>query len=123
MSSTGNEKSQDPIFLNDTFENIKLKIKHSFSGGGATKKEHIENGADLLVDIPYQYLMHFLHDDEKLKDAAEKYGKGIMLTSEIKNITSEVIYSYITNHAKNIDNISDIIVKHYLDYNKFKNKP
>lgn len=56
------------IFLTDTPQQIKDKInKHAFSGGGATLKEHKENGANLEVDIPYHYLRFFLEDDEKLE--------------------------------------------------------
>jgi tryptophanyl-tRNA synthetase len=56
------------IFLTDTPTQIKEKItKHAFSGGGATLKEHKENGANLEVDIPFNYLRFFLEDDEKLE--------------------------------------------------------
>ena len=52
------------IFLTDSAEQIKEKItKHAFSGGGTTLKEHKEKGANLEVDIPYNYLRFFLEDD------------------------------------------------------------
>lgn len=57
------------IFLTDTAENIKNKInKFAFSGGGATLKEHKEKGANLEVDIPYQYLRFFFENDERLEE-------------------------------------------------------
>ena len=57
------------IFLNDKPEDIKNKInKYAFSGGGATLKEHQEKGANLEVDIPYQYLRFFLENDERLEE-------------------------------------------------------
>jgi tryptophanyl-tRNA synthetase len=40
--------------------------KHAFSGGKATKEEQEKYGADLTIDIPYQYLRFFLEDDKQL---------------------------------------------------------
>lgn len=40
--------------------------KHAFSGGKATKEEQEKYGADLAIDIPYQYLRFFLEDDKQL---------------------------------------------------------
>lgn len=57
------------IFLNDTPNQIKKKINSfAFSGGGATLQEHKEKGANLEVDIPYQYLRFFLEDDVRLEE-------------------------------------------------------
>lgn len=80
--------SSDPnssIFLTDTAKQIKKKINsHAFSGGGATKEEQIEFGANLEVDIPYNYLKFFLEDDDRLKEIGDLYASGKMLTGEIK---------------------------------------
>ena len=54
-------------------------------------EEHRRLGADLDVDVPYQYLTFFLEDDEKLEDIRVKYSKGEMLTSEVKAILTESI--------------------------------
>jgi len=43
---------------------------HAFSGGGATKEEQEAHGADLEVDVPYQYLRFFLESDEELADVS-----------------------------------------------------
>lgn len=57
------------IFLTDTKKQIETKIKkYAYSGGGKSLEEHREKGANLEVDIPYQYLTFFLEDDEKLKE-------------------------------------------------------
>jgi tryptophanyl-tRNA synthetase len=80
--------SSDPnscILLTDKPDEIKRKVnKYSFSGGGATVEEHKANGANLDVDVPYQYLRFFLEDDDKLAEIADKYGKGEMMTGEVK---------------------------------------
>jgi len=69
---SGKMSASDPnsaIFLNDSPEIIKKKInKFAFSGGGATLQEHKEKGANLEVDIPYQYLRFFLENDERLEE-------------------------------------------------------
>lgn len=52
------------IFLTDTPDQVKEKItKHAFSGGQVTKKEQLEKGANLDVDIAYHYLRFFLEDE------------------------------------------------------------
>ena len=60
--------SSDPnsgILLTDKQDEIKRKINSfAFSGGGATLEEHKTNGANLDVDVPYQYLKFFLESDE-----------------------------------------------------------
>lgn len=64
----GTTNPNSAIFLTDTADQIKKKIKsYAFSGGGKTLEEHRANGANLDVDIPYQYLTFFMEDDEKLE--------------------------------------------------------
>ena len=73
---------------------INSKInKYAKSGGGATVEEHRANGADLEVDVPFQYLTFFLDDDEKLEEVRQKYGKGEMLTGEVKALLIETLFS------------------------------
>lgn len=59
--------SSDPttaIFLNDTANQIKKKInKHAFSGGQVDVETHRKLGANLEIDIAYNYLTFFLEDD------------------------------------------------------------
>ena len=91
--------SSDPkscILLTDTKKQIKKKInKYAFSGGGQSIEEHRANGANLEVDIPYNWLRFYLDDDEKLEEIAEKYGSGEMLTSEVKNLLIEILQKIV----------------------------
>lgn len=84
----GKMSSSDPnssILMTDKPADIKRKIsKYAFSGGGSTVEEHKKNGANLDIDVPYQYLRFFLEDDDKLAEIREKYGKGEMMTGEVK---------------------------------------
>lgn len=94
--------SSDPnssIFLTDTAKQVKKKINsYAFSGGGRTKEEQMEFGANLEIDIPYNYLTFFLEDDEQLAEIGKKYKEGSMLTSEIKAILIELLQKLLTEH-------------------------
>ena len=69
---------------------------------------------DLDVDTSYQYLTFFLDDDAKLKEIGEKYSKGEMLTSEIKEILIDVLVPIIMNFQKNRKLVTDEIVDTFL---------
>lgn len=87
--------SSDPnscILLTDTKNQIKNKInKYAFSGGQATAEEQREKGANLTVDIPYNYLSFFLEDDEKLKEIGEQYAAGKLMTGDVKKLLIELL--------------------------------
>ena len=88
--SSSNENSA--IILTDTEAMVKKKInKYAMSGGQQTVEEHRKLGANLAIDIPYQWLRFFHEDDEKLEDIRVKYSKGELLTGEVKNILIEVL--------------------------------
>ena len=53
------------ILLTDKPDEVKKKVnRYAFSGGGATLEEHKANGANLEVDVPYQWLRFFMEDDD-----------------------------------------------------------
>jgi len=65
------------IFLTDSPEMIERKIKkYAFSGGQPTAKEQREHGANLDVDVSYQWLRFFLDDDAELEKIGSEYGSG-----------------------------------------------
>lgn len=93
MSSSSSTSS---ILVTDSPADIKKKInKYAFSGGGATLEEQRANGANLDIDVPYQWLRFFLEDDDKLAEIKEKYGKGEMLTGEVKAILIDCISEFL----------------------------
>ena len=72
LQGVGNKMSgslvHTAVYLTDTPKQIKDKInKHAFSGGGATLEEHREKGANLAVDVAYEWLRYFLDDDDRLE--------------------------------------------------------
>jgi tryptophanyl-tRNA synthetase len=62
------------IYLSDTPQQIKNKIKrYAFSGGQETMEEHRRLGGNPDVDVAYQYLGFLLEDDEKYAKLATVY--------------------------------------------------
>lgn len=85
MSSSDNHNYS--IYLSDSDDIITSKIKkHAYSGGQETIEKHRLLGGNINIDISYQYLLFFEEDDSLLKDIAEGYKKGILLTSELKEM-------------------------------------
>ncbi|NMI89155.1 tryptophan--tRNA ligase [Nanohaloarchaea archaeon] len=107
MSSS---KPETAIMLDDSPEEVEEKVKkHAYSGGGDTLEEHREQGADLSVDTSFQWLRNLLlEDDERMREIAEKYSSGEMLTGEIKEILIEELNQFLEEHQtrkKNADNL------------------
>ncbi|MEW5997138.1 MAG: tryptophan--tRNA ligase [Candidatus Micrarchaeota archaeon] len=97
MSSSITESG---IWLNDDEKAVRNKImKYAFSGGRATLEEHRKLGADLSVDVPFQWLsVLFEPDDGELKRIADEYGSGRMLTGEIKEILADKVNEFLGAH-------------------------
>jgi len=87
------------VFLTDSSAKISDKIKrHAYSGGQATLKEQRELGANLAVDVTFQYLTFFLDDDARLEEIREGYSSGKMLTGEVKQILIDILTSRVRQH-------------------------
>ncbi|KAL9653131.1 hypothetical protein ABK040_006348 [Willaertia magna] len=109
------------IYLTDNPEQIKDKIKkHAFSGGGKTKEEQMKYGADLSIDVSYRYLEFFLEDDEKLKQIANDYSAGKMLTGEVKNILIELLQGMVKEHQERRKAITDEELKEFFTVRPLK---
>ena len=68
--------------------------------GRLIKEEHREKGGDCAVDISYQWLTFFLHDDAKLQHIHDEYSSGRMLSGEIKKELIDVITPMVLQHQK-----------------------
>ena len=103
------------IFCTDTPKIIKEKVnKYAFSGGKMTVEEHRKEGGDTSVDISYQWLTFFLHDDEKLAHIKAEYESGRMLSGEIKAELTKVITPMILTHQAARAVVTDDIVKTFM---------
>ena len=107
------------IYVSDSDADIDMKImKHCFSGGKDNIEEHRKHGADLSVDVAYEYLRYMLEDDEKLAEIGEKYGKGELLTGEVKKILIAELQTVVKNHQANRAKVTDDMVRAFMNPNR-----
>ncbi|MFB6144130.1 MAG: tryptophan--tRNA ligase [Candidatus Nanohaloarchaea archaeon] len=114
MSSS---KPSTAIMLDDSPEEIEEKVQqHAYSGGGDTLEEHREEGADLSVDVSYQWLHNlFMEDDEELERIAREYSSGEMTTGEIKEILIEELTEFLQKHQERKENADELVQKMMYD--------
>jgi len=93
------------VMVTDDDETIRKKIASAFSGGRSGPGQQEQLGADLEVDIAFQWLRFFLFDDEELARIARLYGPGElgpgekrMYTVEVKRILSDIIIKMAREH-------------------------
>jgi len=103
------------IYLTDSPHEIKDKInKYAFSGGRDTAEEQRKYGANLEIDISYQYLSFLLEDDQELAEIGAKYESGEMLTGEIKAKLTEVSTKLVLEHQAARSAVTEELVDVFL---------
>lgn len=106
------------IFLTDTPEDIERKIKvHAFSGGQETKKLQEELGANLEVDVSYQWLRFFLEDDEELERIGREYGSGkgeFWSTGQVKAKLVDVLKELVSDHQARRKEVTEDVVREWM---------
>jgi len=108
-SSTGGA-----IFLTNTAKEIRKKIKGAFSGAPMSLEEHREKGANLEIDVAFQYLRFFLDDDEKLEEIRKGYSSGAMLTSEVKEVLCNTLIPLIEEIQENRKTVTDDVIDTFM---------
>ena len=112
------------ILVTDSAADIKKKInKYALSGGGQTVEEHRAKGADLEVDVPFQYLQFFLEDDDRLEEIREEYSSGRMLTGEVKQELIKVMTEFVTDFQERRSRVTDDDVKKFLSVRNIQKYP
>jgi tryptophanyl-tRNA synthetase len=116
MSSSDDNSA---VFLTDSTDKIKEKIKkHAFSGGQETKDEQEKFGANLDIDVPYQWLRFFLEDDEELKKIGNDYSTGsgtYWSTSVVKDHLVKVLQEIVEGHQSKRNEVTDDIVREWME--------
>lgn len=103
------------IMVTDTPKEIKTKInRYAFSGGQDTAEKQKELGANLEVDVPYEYLRFFLEDDAELEKIGADYKAGRLLTGEVKGRLVEVIQAMVAEHQGRRVGVTDDVVKAFM---------
>ncbi|MEM1813824.1 MAG: tryptophan--tRNA ligase [Thermoplasmatales archaeon] len=108
---------ESAVYLSDDPKSIERKImKDAYSGGQATAELQRKLGADLNVDVPYQWLFYLFEDnDEEIKRIAEEYSTGRMLTGEVKKILASKVSSFLEEHRKKKESARDRYSKYLYD--------
>jgi len=124
-----NEKmsSSDPttcILLTDSSLEVETKIKkYAKSGGGATLEDHRREGANLDIDIPYQYLTFFLEDDQLLAEIKERYANGQMLTGEVKEILIKTLQAFLMDFQERRSKVTEDDVAKFMAVRSIEPRP
>ena len=107
------------IYVSDSDAEIDSKImKHCFSGGKDNIEDHRKYGADITVDVAYEYLRYMLEDDDLLADIGTKYAKGDLLTGEVKKILIAELQKIVKTHKANRAKVTDEMVRQFMDPNR-----
>lgn len=102
------------VFLTDSEKQIKDKInKHAFSGGGATKEEHLTLGGNIDVDVPIQWLSFFLEDDSELETLKKDYALGRVMTGDVKKTLIATLWAIVKAHQEARKKVTDDDVKFF----------
>eukprot|EP00581_Thalassiosira_minuscula_P010666 CAMPEP_0183724108 /NCGR_PEP_ID=MMETSP0737-20130205/17279_1 /TAXON_ID=385413 /ORGANISM="Thalassiosira miniscula, Strain CCMP1093" /LENGTH=833 /DNA_ID=CAMNT_0025954589 /DNA_START=101 /DNA_END=2599 /DNA_ORIENTATION=+ len=105
------------VFLTDTPEDIERKIKqHAFSGGQDTRKLQELHGANLDVDVSYQWLRFFLEDDEELARIGREYGSGsgeFWSTGLVKAKLVGVLKELVEEHQERRGKVTEEVVREW----------
>ena len=105
MSSS---KPETTIFLNDSIESMKKKIRKAHSGGQPTVEEHRRLGGNADVDVAYQYLRFFFEqDDSELDQISSRYASGSILAGEMKQICIDRAEEWLSELAEKRTQWSD----------------
>ncbi len=97
--------SSDPysyIALDDDEKTVKEKVmKHAFSGGRGSLREHRQKGGIPEVDVAFNILLFGAEpDDRKLRKVYDEYSSGSMLTGELKQLTIEKLTGQLRKHRQ-----------------------
>lgn len=121
QGAKGKMSSSDPnsaIFLTDTDTDIERKIKvHAFSGGRETKELQMKYGANLDVDVSYQWLHFFLEDDDELERIGQDYASGCgeyWSTGAVKARLVQELKLIVGEHQEKRKIVTDEVVRKWM---------
>ncbi|MEM0272526.1 MAG: tryptophan--tRNA ligase [Thermoprotei archaeon] len=102
---------ESAVYLSDDPKTVERKvIRHAFSGGQPTAELHRKYGANLDVDVAYQWLYYlFEEDDSEIRRIAEDYSSGKMLTGEVKTLLVEKLNSFLEAHRERRERARELV--------------
>lgn len=119
------------IYLDMTFEQLQKIIKKNATsgcGGDGSMNDHRKYGGDLTIDVAYQYLQYFMHDDEELKKIAIDFASGKIGSSDTKTHMIKCVWNVISVHQTNKKNLDKKTLEEFflvrkLDMNRVAREP
>ncbi|GMH95120.1 hypothetical protein TrST_g3253 [Triparma strigata] len=119
MSSSDDSSA---IFLTDDSDEIARKIKsYAYSGGQETSKLQKEKGANLEMDVSYQWLRFFLDDDAELEKIGKDYGSGsgeFWATGMVKNRLIGILQEMVKKHQERRAKVTNEVVREWMEERK-----
>ena len=74
-----------------------------------------ELGANLAVDVPYEWLTFFLEDDDRLEQIAKDYSSGALLTGEVKKELIGILQTFVAEHQERRKLVTEEVIKQYME--------
>ena len=71
-------------------------------------------GANLDVDVPYQYLTFMLEDDQELERIGELYSAGKIMTGAVKQRLIDVMSEFNLAFQQRRSGVSDSLVQEFM---------
>tara|TARA_Y100000310_G_scaffold345665_1_gene467949 strand:- start:8944 stop:10032 length:1089 start_codon:yes stop_codon:yes gene_type:complete len=103
------------IFLSDTEEQVRRKIKKAFSGGRKSLEEHRKLGGIPENDRAYDILKFHHPNDKFVEKIYNDYKSGRLLTGELKDICIDFLNKFLKDHHKKLKRTNKIAEKILLD--------
>ncbi len=101
------------VYLTDPPEIVENKImKYAFSGGQSTVEEQRRLGANVDVDVPFQWLYYLFDDDDsEVERIRSEYSSGKMLTGEVKKVLAEKLNGFLGEHRRRREKSPEMLDK------------
>lgn len=64
-------------------------------------------GADLEVDIPYNWMTFFMEDDARLEEVAQLYSSGKLMSGDVKGELITILQKLVADHQEKKKLITD----------------
>ena len=109
--------SCQPVFMSDSPDQIKDKInRYAFSGGRDTAEEHRRHGGNPDIDVSFQWLRHFLDDDDELAQIEADYRSGTLLTGQLKKRCIEVVSEMALAQQAAVAAVTPDVIRQFCTY-------
>ena len=74
-----------------------------------------ELGANIEVDVAYEWLTFFMESDERIAEIGRDYSSGALLTGEVKKELIGVLQTMVASHQERRAAVTDETVKAFFE--------